>query len=257
MDFELVLLWATIITGVVSLIDVIFFARRRKKKIAQTLLPADKQKIKPYFMVEYSRAFFPVLLIVIVLRSFVAEPFRIPSTSLEPTLKIGDFVLVNKFTYGLRLPVYRTEILGLGKPKRGDIIVFRWPPNEHYYFIKRIVGVPGDKVDYVDKTLTINGKTAFQTSEPTLPAEVVIKRENGDLAQVVEKQEDLLGVLHDIYQEPRKSGYNFQNINVPEGLYLVMGDNRDNSADSRYWGFVPESNIVGKAVFIWMSWDAD
>jgi signal peptidase I len=255
-DFELVLLWATVIAGIIVLIDALFFARWRKRKAAEASIAAGRTVgSKPHLVIEYARSFFPILLIVFLLRSFLFEPFRIPSSSLEPTLQIGDFILANKYAYGLKIPVYRTILLKVGTPQRGDIVVFRWPPNKHYYFIKRIVGVPGDHVDYIDKTLIINGQQAIQMTEPVIPAVKTVPRENGDPMQVIEKQEDLLGLKHQIYQEPNKAAFNFQNINVPDGMYLVMGDNRDNSADSRYWGFVPEENIVGKASWVWMSWD--
>lgn len=256
-DFEQILLWATVIAGIIALADILFFARRRKHKAAEASTAAMRAiETKPSLIIEYARSFFPILIIVFLLRSFLFEPFRIPSSSLEPTLLIGDFILANKYTYGLKLPIFRNTILKIGTPQRGDIIVFRWPPNKHYYFIKRIVGVPGDHIDYIDKTLIINGQQAIQMTEPVIPAIRTVLRENGGLMRVVEKQEDLLGVRHNIYQEPNKAGYNFQNINVPEGMYLVMGDNRDNSADSRYWGFVPVENIVGKATWVWMSWDS-
>lgn len=255
-DFEQVLLWATIIAGFIVLLDVLFFARQRKLKASKSLAAAGQViEAKPHSVIEYARSFFPILLIVFLLRSFLFEPFRIPSSSLEPTLLIGDFILTNKYTYGLKLPIFRTTILKIGSPQRGDIIVFRWPPNKHYYFIKRIVGIPGDRIDYIDKMLIINGQQAIQMTEPILPAVKTTQRENGDWMRVLEKQENLLGVRHQIYQEPNKPAYNFQNINVPERMYLVMGDNRDSSADSRYWGFVPEENIVGKASWVWMSWD--
>jgi len=250
LDFEQILLWVTVITGFFVLADFLFFARRRKSKRTQAQVEP-----KPSFLIEYSRAFFPVLLIVFLLRSFLFEPFRIPSGSLEPTLLMGDFILANKFDYGLRLPVYRHKFLNISLPKRGDIIVFRWPPNPHYYFIKRVIGLPGDHIDYVNKVLFVNGQEVLQTTTPVLPAKKTVPRETGELKQVIEKREDLFGVIHAVYQEPSKIGYNFQNIHVPEGMYMVMGDNRDDSADSRYWGFVPEENIVGKAVLIWMSWD--
>lgn len=256
LDFEQLLFWITLVTGIIVLVDVIYLKRRRRKKLSQAFPAVGRTEAKPSWVIEYSQAFFPILLIVLVLRSFLFEPFRIPSGSLEPTLLMGDFILANKFDYGLRLPVFRHKLLNVGQPQRGDIIVFRWPPNPHYYFIKRVIGLPGDRIDYVNKVLIVNGQEVVQTGLPTLPAQKSIPRESGQMMQVVEKQEDLLGVVHNIYQEPSKIGYNFQNINVPEGMYMVMGDNRDDSADSRYWGFVPEENIVGKAVLIWMSWDS-
>lgn len=255
-DFEQLLFWATVVTGIIVLLDILFFARRRKNKLAQDLSSTPHIAPKASHFIEFIRAFFPIILIVFLLRSFLFEPFRIPSGSLEPTLLMGDFILASKFDYGIRLPILRTKIVGWRMPKRGDIIVFRWPPNVHYYFIKRIVGLPGDHIDYVNKTLIINGQEAQQSVLPDIPAGKSIPRENGSMITVIEKRENLLGVKHSIYLEPAKIGYNFQNINVPEGMYMVMGDNRDNSADSRYWGFVPEENIVGKAVLVWMSWNS-
>ncbi len=248
-DFEQLLLWATLVTGFLVLVDFLFFAQQRKRK-------EQRVKPKPWVIIEYAQAFFPILLIVFLLRSFLFEPFRIPSGSLEPTLLMGDFILANKFDYGLRLPVFRHKFLNINLPQRGDIIVFRWPPNPHYYFIKRIVGLPGDHINYVNKVLSVNGQEVLQTTLPRLPIQKSIARENGEMIQVIEKTENLSGVVHDIYIQPSKMVYNFQDINVPEGMYMVMGDNRDDSSDSRYWGFVPEENIVGKAVLIWMSWDS-
>lgn len=255
-DYEQVLLWATLVTGVLCLLDLLIFAPLRRRKFSQAFPSVPRIETKPFWLLEYARSFFPLLLIVLLLRSFLVEPFRIPSSSLEPTLLKGDFIIANKYDYGLRLPVFRSKLLNVGMPQRGDIIVFRYPPDPHLYFIKRVIGIPGDRIDYVDKTLSINGQQLVQTSEPTLPAEKTIPAENGGRMTVIEKQEDLLGVRHQIYVEPAKPANNFQNMVVPQGMYMVMGDNRDNSADSRYWGYVPEENVVGKAVFIWMSWDS-
>jgi signal peptidase I len=254
-DFEKLLFWATVISGLIVLLDILIFRPLRKRKQARAFPNVARKEAKPIFILEYAHAFFPVLFIVLVLRSFLFEPFRIPSGSLEPTLLMGDFILANKFDYGVRLPVFRTKIIPVGMPKRGDIAVFRWPPNPHFYFIKRIVGVPGDHLDYLNKVLIVNGQPATQTDDAVTIGEKTTQHENGALVKVVEKQEDLAGVKHYIYQEPNKVGYNFQNIIVPTGMYMMMGDNRDDSADSRYWGFVPEENIVGKAVLIWLSWD--
>lgn len=252
-DFELILFWAMVVTGVIALADVLYFARKRKSK---ALTSAPFTNPKQPLLIEYARAFFPILVLVFGLRSFLYEPFRIPSGSLEPTLLMGDFILTNKFDYGLRLPVLRTKIVKLGEPKHGDIVVFRWPPDTSYYFIKRVIGLPGDRVDYIDKVLKVNGQVMVQ-KDLSQPQELkTVKRNSDQTIQVIEKEEDLFGIKHHIYIEPNKTGYNFENINVPAGMYLVMGDNRDDSADSRYWGFVPEENIVGKAVFIWMSWDS-
>jgi signal peptidase I len=243
-DFELILFYATLITGVLALLDIIFFAPRRKKK--------SGERAKLPLIMDYSRSFFPILLIVFLLRSFLFEPFRIPSGSLEPTLQIGDFILLNKFDYGLRLPILRKEIIPVGKPERGDIMVFRWPPNPSYYFIKRVIGLPGDHIKYVNKELTVNGQKIPQEFLQLTTAQ----GDDNHLWQATEKQENLLGVKHLIFVDPTKKSRNFEDIVVPKGMYFVMGDNRDDSADSRYWGFVPDKNIVGKAVLIWLSWDS-
>ncbi len=241
-NFELILFYATLICGIIALLDVIFWAKKRK--ISQRKMP---------LIIDYARAFFPVLLLVFLLRSFLYEPFRIPSGSLKPTLNVGDFILVNKFHYGVRLPVIHTKIFELNEPKRGDIMVFRWPPNPSYDFIKRVIGLPGDKISYENKVLYINGEKIPQT----LIKNEVDKDESGTSWQVELKQEDLLGIKHDIYQTPEKSNDDFHDVVVPEGMFFVMGDNRDGSADSRFWGFVPEANIVGKATLVWMSWNSD
>lgn len=241
-NFELILFYATLVCGLVALIDIIFWAKKRK--ITHRKMP---------IIIDYARSFFPVLLLVFLLRSFLYEPFRIPSGSLKPTLDVGDFILVNKFHYGVRLPVVHHKIYSINQPERGDIIVFRWPPNPSVDFIKRVIGVPGDHISYVNKILSVNGINISQ---------VFVKNttDNDDSENswdVVQKQEDLLGVKHDIYQIPNKSGEDFHDIIVPNTMFFVMGDNRDDSADSRFFGFVPEANIVGKATLVWMSWNAD
>lgn len=244
-NFELILFYATVITGLIFLFDVLFLAGKRKRRRA---LGSEK---KLPIIIDYARSFFPVLLIVFILRSFLFEPFRIPSGSLEPTLLIGDFILLNKYDYGIRLPVIQKEIIKMNKPKRGDIMVFRWPPDTSYYFIKRVIGLPGDKISYINKELFVNGQKIPQNFLQKSTAN------DGQGAEwpVIENQEDLLGVKHKIFIDPLKSGRDYRDIIVPEGMYFVMGDNRDDSADSRYWGFVPDKNIVGKAVLVWMSWD--
>lgn len=239
-NFELILFYAAVITGIISLFDIIFLAPRRKVK---TKMPV---------IIDYARSFFPVLLIVFLLRSFLFEPFRIPSGSLEPTLLTGDFILVNKFDYGVRLPVIHKKIVSAGEPKRGDIMVFRWPPNPSYDFIKRVIGVPGDKISYVNKQLTINGEKIPQEFLEKTTAQ----NENGAEWEAMVKKENLLGIKHKIFIDEDKFSRDFHDIIVPQGMYFMMGDNRDDSADSRYWGFVPEENIVGKAILVWMSWDS-
>ncbi len=245
-NFELILFYATIVTGIIALFDIIFLEPKRKREQKNAT-----EEMKLPIIIDYARSFFPVLLIVFLLRSFLYEPFRIPSGSLEPTLLMGDFILVNKFDYGVRLPVIHEKLFGNGAPKRGDIMVFRWPPNPSVDFIKRVIGLPGDHISYVNKELSVNGQKIPQEFLQNSMA----MDENGSEWQALEKQENLLGVKHHIYVDSAKASRDFQDIIVPEKMYFVMGDNRDDSADSRYWGFVPEKNIVGKAVLIWMSWD--
>jgi signal peptidase I len=240
-NFELLLTLAVLISGIIWLIDALFFAKQRRLAEGKTPL-----------LVDYARSFFPILLIVLLLRSFLAEPFRIPSGSDKPTLLVGDFILVNKFGYGLRLPVLHTKILSIGEPKEGDIIVLRYPPDPSVDYIKRIVGLPGDHINYINKVLYINGKEA--------PQQFIGNAEDNDGSPpswpVIEKTENLLGVDHKIYLNPGMPAQDFS-VTVPKGEYFAMGDNRDNSSDSRYWGFVPEANLVGKAFMVWFSWDND
>lgn len=241
-DFELILFYLTIISGALALFDILFLAKKRRaKKGVDT---------KPPLLFEYARSFFPVFLIVFLLRSFLFEPFRIPSPSLEPTLLTGDFILVNKFNYGLRLPIISKKIVDNGEPKRGDILVFRWPADRSYDFIKRVIGLPGDTISYINKELIINGQKIPQENVPD-------KSVLDNPWHATTKKEDLLGVKHDIYVVENKETRNFENIVVPPHMYFVMGDNRDESADSRYWGFVPEKNILGKAVRVLISWNKD
>lgn len=201
-------------------------------------------------VVEYARSFFPIVFIVFLLRSFLAEPFRIPSASMMPTLLIGDFLLVNKFTYGIRLPVINQKIIDIGEPKRGDIVVFRFPKDPTVDYIKRVIGLPGDKVSYYNKKLMINDMPAEQLSLGIYQG----VGQGSDMTGSELLEENLAGVEHKILirkESPTVEG----SYVIPPGNYFVMGDNRDNSNDSRYWGTVPEENLVGKAFFIWMSWD--
>lgn len=237
-DFLLVLVILVFVSGAISLLDRVYFAKHRGLDEKMPLL------------IEYSRSFFPILLIVLLLRSFLVEPYRIPSGSLKPTLLVNDFVLVNKYQYGIRLPVLNTKIIKMGEPATGDIAVFHWPVNPSIYYIKRIIGRPGDRVQYVDKTLYINGKKAPQSA---LGYEVDTD-DRGYTWTVQKQQETLDGLDHEIYVIPERPGENFD-IMVPPGMYFAMGDNRDASADSREWGFVPEKNLVGRAFFIWLSWN--
>ena len=261
-DFALLLVVLTGVTGVVWLFDWLLLARRRARRAdtikAMTALTEEEREarartaMQESVPVEYARSFFPVLLAILLFRSFVAEPFKIPSGSMMPTLLVGDFILVNKFAYGLRLPVLNTRILATGEPKRGDVFVFRYPENPKEDYIKRVIGLPGDEITYRNKTLFINGKEIPESylgpytgpSEPT-------NRMTG--AQV--KMEQLDGVDHRIMELPQLQIGHEGTWKVPDGYYFAMGENRDNSLHSRFWGFVPEANLVGKALVIWMNWD--
>lgn len=213
--------------------------------------------------VEYSVSFFPVILFVFTLRSFVVEPFRIPSGSMIPTLQIGDLILVNKFAYGLRLPIVDKKIVPIGEPERGDVMVFRYPPDPQVDYIKRVIGLPGDEVAYLNKRLTINGQAVPTESKGEYfdPDRVsyagLFGEKIGDKAHEILIEERRSGEIDPFPSFPGKDNCTYSRegvrCTVPAGHYFMMGDNRDNSADSRYWGFVPETNIVGKAFFVWMN----
>lgn len=243
-DFSVVFIVAAVVTGGIWALDAWLLAPRRA--LATTSGGIAEAPEEPV-IVEYARSFFPIILIVFLFRSFVYEPFRIPSSSMLPTLRVGDFILVNKFDYGLRLPIIGSTIVPLGSPERGDVVVFRLPsdPNKHY--IKRLVGLPGDQIRYVNKRLTING-------EPVeLQAGGVYPLDDGRRATLGVEQ--LGAAEHEILVVPQRRDQPLA-IEVPAGHYFMMGDNRDNSKDSRYSevGMVPERNIVGKAVRIWLTW---
>jgi signal peptidase I len=206
----------------------------------------EKFKLVEKKWLESPSSIFPVLLAVLVLRSFVFEPFQIPSGSMIPTLRVGDFILVDKFSYGLRLPVTGTKVIDIDEPKRGDVMVF-FPPNDDRYFIKRVIGLPGDTVEVKNGMLSVNGDQMQQTQHPLLAVT--------DPRYVV-AMENLDGVVHSMQRRisPGRLSKSFYKV-VPQGHYFMMGDNRDNSSDSRVWGTVPEENIVGKAVAVWMHWD--
>ncbi len=235
-NFPLVLVCAVFVTGVITLIDKYFWRKHRGPDAKEPLL------------IDLSRSFFPVLLLVLVLRSFVVEPFKIPSSSMVPTLLVNDFILVNKFTYGIRLPVIRTKIIDVSDPQRGDVMVF-FPPHDDRYFIKRVVGLPGDEIRYINNVLYINGIEMKQELvagiPPESPKSFIMTEDFGDEGgeHLMRKQ------MH-----PGSLSRHYRMV-VPEGHYFMMGDNRDNSSDSRAWGAVPEENIVGKAFAIWMHWE--
>lgn len=199
-----------------------------------------------------ARELFPIFLLVLLLRTFAYEGFRIPSESLEPTLQVGDFVAVNKYVYGLRLPVVNTTLWPNQKPRRGDVVVFRFPQDEQIYYVKRVIGLPGDDISYIDKTIYINGKAMPQKN---LRAEEIDETLDGDVVSVSLKEEDLGTLRHKIHLRSQAPARNLFHQKVPEGAYFVMGDNRDGSYDSRSWGYVPETLLVGRVEKVLLSWD--
>jgi signal peptidase I len=250
-NFALILFCLLLVSGAIWVADVFVFSKRRA--------PEDKD---PWW-VEYGASFFPVILLVFVLRSFIVEPFKIPSGSMIPTLLVGDFILVNKFTYGIRLPVINKKIIEVGQPQRGDVMVFRYPEDPSLDYIKRVVGIPGDKVAYQNKRLTINGQPVetrrvddyLQTERLKYSKQFIEKPEGIEHRTL--NDDDAPGFISDATQFPHRQDCLYNNAGVictvPAGHYFMMGDNRDNSRDSRFWGFVPEENIVGKAFFIWLN----
>ncbi|QSN60519.1 MULTISPECIES: signal peptidase I [unclassified Caballeronia] len=286
MNFALILLILVVVTGIAWVLDKLVFVKQRRRSADAAVAEFDRQQervgerfadenadqtrarlrneaLRQPWWLEYTASFFPVILAVFVVRSFIVEPFKIPSGSMVPTLLVGDFILVNKYEYGLRLPISNTK-LTQGKPlTRGDVVVFRYPKDESVDYIKRVIGLPGDTVAYENKQLTINGKPVPETPQPDYFDDERI----GYAKQFIE---DLDGRKNAILNNPQvppfvvgqddfpyrdNCVYNAQGVTckVPPGHYFMMGDNRDNSADSRYWGFVPDNNIVGRAFFIWMN----
>jgi len=214
-----------------------------------------KRNPEPIYL-DYARSFFPVLLLVFVLRGFVAEPFRIPSGSMLPTLEIGDFILVNKFSYGIRLPIVHKKIIPVGSPQRGDIMVFRFPPDGKTSYIKRVIGLPGDKIEYRDRVLYVNGERVKTVSEGEYKAfgePAPLNRFSQTIA-VGSSDQQMVEYSALLSKNPRRFSRPKSWV-VPENNYFMMGDNRDNSADSRSWGFVPDENIIGKAFFVWFHYN--
>ena len=240
LNFAFYMTIVVFLTGTIFLLDWLLLKKRRPPKTRTSSI------------VEYSKAFFPVLLIVWIVRSFIIQPYRVPTGSLEPTVMPGDFIAVEQFAYGLRFPVVNKKILPIGEPKRGQIVLFRWPKNQAIIFVKRVIGLPGDHIVYQNKQLYINGKKQKQKFLYT----------TNDISSwgyqrfVYVKEEDLNGVKHKIYVQPTGGETENYDLVVSQGHYFMMGDNRDNSDDSRQWGFVPEKNLIGRAFGIWFSWDS-
>ena len=254
-DFAAVLVLLTFVSGLIWAIDIAFFAKSRYARLRAEVGDADEEGDselidQPPLLVDYARSFFPIFVIVLLLRSFLVEPFRIPSGSMLPTLLIGDFILVNKYDYGIRLPVLNRKVLQLGEPQRGDVIVFRYPVDPSTPFIKRVVGVPGDKIAYRNKQLYVNGNAVGYEHKGSY----IIGRADGSSTVATRLEENLTGVEHDILLVSRRQSQRVD-FAVPPGQYFVLGDNRDNSKDSRYWGTVPDENLIGRAFMIWMNWD--
>ena len=247
-DFSLLLVALTAFSGLVWLVDSLFFRRRRMDRAVQKKVQRPRDPI----IIEYSRSLFPVLLIVLMFRSFLFEPFKIPSGSMIPTLLVGDFIVVNKFAYGLRLPVLHKKFLSLGDPQRGDVVVFRYPVDPSVNFIKRLIGLPGDTISYRNKELFVNGEPVPVVKKGRFTSdEVKCSTPRSDASRLLET---VGRVEHDILLHSNSGSRNGQ-WQVPEGHYFVMGDNRDRSNDSREWGFVPEENLMGRAVGIWLNFD--
>ena len=245
--FEIGLVVLTFATGITWLLDRFHFAPRRAER-------AGLLEAKEPVVVDYARAFFPVLAVVLVLRSFVAEPFRIPSSSMMPSLLVGDFILVNKFAYGLRLPVVNRKFIETGHPERGDVVVFRPPHHPDQDWIKRVIGLPGDRVAYRDNTVWVND----EPFDYRYVGRYVGEGQGREMSGANLLVEALPGRPHPVLERDGPRFFSPQGEGewvVPEGHYFVMGDNRDNSEDSRYWGFLPESNLRGKAFLVWMHWD--
>lgn len=259
MYFAIFMLVILLVSGAIWLLDILVLHKKRQ---------ADGlgEVADPWY-VEYSKSFFPVILLVFTVRSFIVEPFKIPSGSMMPTLLAGDYILVNKFTYGLRVPILNNVFYPVGKPQRGDVFVFHYPPEPSIDYIKRVIGLPGDQIQYRDKQLTINGQVvSLEFLQPYPYALNVNGGSDGAVDVTASRLSEQLGavkhevLIHDIMNQyalgsPGDRLMQGETITVPEGQYFAMGDNRDNSSDSRVWGFVSDQHLVGKAFFIWFNFD--
>ncbi|GIZ51068.1 signal peptidase I [Noviherbaspirillum aridicola] len=284
-NFALILFVLTVATGIVWVLDIFYLAPQRRRRATLALADYDARQaklrsegikvdqgersrleaelVRQPTWIEYSGSFFPVIALVFFLRSFLYEPFKIPSSSMVPTLEIGDLILVNKFTYGIRLPIINKKIIELNNPERGDVMVFKYPKDMSLDYIKRVIGVPGDKIEYKNKRLSINGKAVSYEQLPDYLDEEHLsyskhyrERFEGSEHRILNDERAPSYVQNpDPFPGRENCTYNLEGFSctVPAGQYFVMGDNRDNSLDSRYWGFVPDQNIVGKAFFIWMN----
>lgn len=248
MDFSLILFLILLVTATIVVTHKIFFNRKGQAAI-RLETTGNAARVEP-IVVEYAKALFPVILIVFALRSFLVEPFRIPSGSMLPSLHIGDFILVNKFSYGIRLPVINKKVFSVSSPQRGDVMVFRFPRNPKVNYIKRVVGLPGDTLTYINKQLSINGQP-IETEDDGKYAYQQARLKGVFADQMIEIIDRS---THKILLDSRSKSRDLERVVVPQGHYFVMGDNRDHSNDSRYWRFVPEANVVGRAFFIWFSW---
>lgn len=280
-DFNLILVPATLILGLIWLLDKLVLKQKKTKGLEKSSAP-----------VRWAYDFFPVLAVVLVVRSFLIEPFNIPSSSMVPTLYTGDFIAVNKYAYGIRLPLINTKVLNLGSPQHGDVVVFRYPENPKVYYIKRVIGVGGDTVSFNNGQLSVNGKAidtkpANYTPDPAMTAQIYPPGKTEMGQQITLQEAEQMGTKEETFakyvQETpspehthlvrylgEKNWYQYADflqqadrnlvtnegkqwqVKVPAGHYFVMGDNRDRSADSRFWGFVPDENVAGKATYIWM-----
>ncbi len=300
-NFALILFWLMVATGIVWFADRLVFRRKRIADADAALRHYDAQAklrdvhgatdgvaagndaeavrderdklrerlIRQPGWIEFPAGFFPVILVVFLLRSFLFEPFRIPSGSMIPTLLIGDLILVNKFTYGIRLPIINRKVLDVGTPQRGDVMVFRYPLNTAEDYVKRVIGLPGDTIVYRNKQLTINGQVVpkvaaadfFDTDRVSYSKQFTetLPSERGERPHLMLQDEERAGFIRpmDGFVHPEACTFSDSNTTIscriPAGYYFMMGDNRDNSADSRFWGLVPDQNIVGRAIFIWMN----